>query len=480
VQWAFDTYATGDYTLVQLTEQLDAMGLTSIPTATRAAKPLSRSTVNRMLRNPYYIGVVTYQGVQYEGRHPHLIDKPTWYRVQAILDAHLAGEKRRKYPHYLKGSLFCSACGSRLCFDRKVNRHGSEYEYFFCVGRHQKRTGCVRRYMSVQELEERVEEKWRGVRLAKPYADALETILRQELQQQRETNEHARVVARRKLLSLHNQQDKLMSAHYEGAVPLDVLRREQQRLSKAIHHAEAQLLAAQVSDEQVERPLGLCMEFAKQCDDVYATAPPQLRRQMNQAMFERFLVEEDGDLVGELAGPFKVLLNHRLLTDGQMTIEQTDAALRPGGVTYHRASDWADGFPAWLASTRRRRLARLYLCQGSKENHLAEGVGFEPTEGCPSHALQACRFVRSRIPPEPGDRRGRRRPARSTRQATRRHPSASAESCFLPDLTRFTGARRAGPGAARAGRPPRYRLRHRSVTTTQQTWDTAHARNAGR
>ena len=37
-------------------------------------------------------------------------------------------------------------------------------------------------------------------------------------------------------------------------------------------------------------------------------------------------------------------------------------------------------------------------------------------------------------------------------QATRRHSSASAESCFLPDLTRFTGARRAGPGTGeRAG-----------------------------
>ena len=45
-----------------------------------------------------------------------------------------------------------------------------------------------------------------------------------------------------------------------------------------------------------------------------------------------------------------------------------------------------------------------------------------------------------------------KRPARSTHQATRRHPGASAESCFLPDLTRFTGARRAGPDVARAGR----------------------------
>ena len=29
----------------------------------------------------------------------------------------------------------------------------------------------------------------------------------------------------------------------------------------------------------------------------------------------------------------------------------------------------------------------------------AEGVGFEPTVGCPTHAFQACRFGRSRIPP---------------------------------------------------------------------------------
>ena len=48
---------------------------------------------------------------------------------------------------------------------------------------------------------------------------------------------------------------------------------------------------------------------------------------------------------------------------------------------------------------------------------MAEGVGFEPTVSCPTHALQACRFVRSRIPPdtaalgETGCRRGSSRVA---------------------------------------------------------------------
>jgi hypothetical protein len=41
-------------------------------------------------------------------------------------------------------------------------------------------------------------------------------------------------------------------------------------------------------------------------------------------------------------------------------------------------------------ASRRQRLTRQAV---------AEGVGFEPTVSCPTHALQACRFVRSRTPP---------------------------------------------------------------------------------
>ena len=36
---------------------------------------------------------------------------------------------------------------------------------------------------------------------------------------------------------------------------------------------------------------------------------------------------------------------------------------------------------------------------------MAEGVGFEPTVGCPTHAFQACRFGRSRTPPGSADAR---------------------------------------------------------------------------
>src|SRR5919201_374218 len=53
----------------------------------------------------------------------------------------------------------------------------------------------------------------------------------------------------------------------------------------------------------------------------------------------------------------------------------------------------------------RQALARRAAPQ-SETIRTAEGVGFEPTVGCPTHAFQACRFGRSRTPP--GSRSGYR------------------------------------------------------------------------
>src|SRR5207253_6758208 len=58
--------------------------------------------------------------------------------------------------------------------------------------------------------------------------------------------------------------------------------------------------------------------------------------------------------------------------------------------------------PSVAAAGPKQQEAGHVAVPGFRPEHsgwLAEGVGFEPTVGCPTHALQACRFGRSRIPP---------------------------------------------------------------------------------
>jgi hypothetical protein len=54
------------------------------------------SHLHRLLRHPYYVGIVLYQGVLYEGKHERLVEPETWQRVQELLIAkHLTGEPPR-------------------------------------------------------------------------------------------------------------------------------------------------------------------------------------------------------------------------------------------------------------------------------------------------------------------------------------------------------------------------------------------------
>jgi len=41
-----------------------------------------------MLRDPYYVGIVTFRGVQYEGSHPKLVTPELFEQVQQVLTAH--------------------------------------------------------------------------------------------------------------------------------------------------------------------------------------------------------------------------------------------------------------------------------------------------------------------------------------------------------------------------------------------------------
>ena len=108
VKWAFEAYATGNYSTAMLREALIDRGLTTPPTPKRPARPPALSTVQKMLSNPYYKGSVSFRGATYDGIHEPLVGPEVWYRVQAVLGAkQVSGEKPK--PTITTSKAPCSA-----------------------------------------------------------------------------------------------------------------------------------------------------------------------------------------------------------------------------------------------------------------------------------------------------------------------------------------------------------------------------------
>src|SRR5690606_33688626 len=129
----------------------------TVPTARMSELPIQKRQLDNILNNPYYTGVVVYQGVEYPGDHPPLIDKATFEKVQSILHGKLKGERSRKHHHYLKSTVYCEHCTSRLIVHTaRSSSDDAIYEYFFCAGRLAKRTDCNFRSIQFDVLEEKI------------------------------------------------------------------------------------------------------------------------------------------------------------------------------------------------------------------------------------------------------------------------------------------------------------------------------------
>lgn len=163
---AFRLYATGLYTLGTLTDELNHLGLRMPETKNLPERSVQIQHVHRILRNPYYTGVVTYNGVAYPGEHDPLVDEPTFELVQVILTGrNLNKDKSKKRPHPLKGNLYCGRCGRRLGITAPTNRYGVTYDYFYCLGRQKDRASCDQPYVSVADVETAVADYFRRVRM---------------------------------------------------------------------------------------------------------------------------------------------------------------------------------------------------------------------------------------------------------------------------------------------------------------------------
>jgi DNA invertase Pin-like site-specific DNA recombinase len=97
-------------------------------------RPLGRShLVNTILRNKFYIGINTWNGVEYPGAHETFISDKLFYDVQDKIKRKEAPQYHRHYPD-LKDIFYCSICGGRATWEfHRTHWYGHcNYKYYNC------------------------------------------------------------------------------------------------------------------------------------------------------------------------------------------------------------------------------------------------------------------------------------------------------------------------------------------------------------
>ena len=297
IRLAFTEYATGNWTVRQLADHLNTLGLTIPPTPRRPAKSITATRLHEILRHPYYKGIVTFQGVEYPGKHEPLVDSQTWQTVQAILASRRYGERQRIHNHFLKSTVVCGQCGARLSVQNAKNSKGTIYPYFVCA-RRCRLHDCAFTAVLIDVVEDRIVELYRAIELSAEDRTQIEHYLHDELAQIEGDKAKAVRSLTTRRTNIEDRRRRLLHAHYEGAVPLDLLKEEQAELSTELNQIERQLAAYQADAAEVRQYLTQALDLLEDCHRLYTAAPAHLKKLLNQVFFDRVLVnplvDEDG------------------------------------------------------------------------------------------------------------------------------------------------------------------------------------------
>jgi site-specific DNA recombinase len=292
VKLAFELFASGEYSITTITALISDLGLRTRGTPKRPSAPLSRSMVHRMLRDDYYIGVVTRQGVKREGRHEAIINPAVFEQVQAILTAHKAsGDRSHKHTHYLTRSVYCGTCRKRLGYGRHRG-NGGVYEYFSCLSRMSKGGRCHAPYFRVPAVERAIERKYKTLLLKPAEQDAIRQVLRAHVQANAEVARKEASRHTRRLRELTDEQQKLVQLFYKGKVSEEVLEAEQARIQDERAAAQRWTAAADREVEDVDQALNDALALIDLGTTPYLNGTPTERRLINLAVYVMLLISD--------------------------------------------------------------------------------------------------------------------------------------------------------------------------------------------
>lgn len=264
----------------------------------RLCPSIPESSFFDMLRNPFYAGIIRVPAYkddpeQYvEGKHEALIDKPTFDKVQAVIDgkkksAPKLAQKKINPDLYLRKFLVCPVCGHPLTGATSTG-NGGQYTYYFCNHDH-------------KHLNKRAEEVNDGfvkyVSALKPNKAVLalynEILLDIRGDKVRENKAKANKLES-ELNSIQERADRVKDLFYDGQITKAEKEQTMERYNRQISDLKERICALRMSkDMKVQDKLDYSINIIGNLGDFFKSAKPEVKVLLLGSIFPQ-KIEFDG------------------------------------------------------------------------------------------------------------------------------------------------------------------------------------------
>ncbi len=185
IKRAFDLFLTGSVSASRLTDILsENWGVKTKIRKRSGGKPLAKSGVHNMLRNPFYAGMIRWGDNLYKGNHNAMISYDQHLTIMKRLSrADTSRPSTNKVVFALRGILHCGECGCLITAERKskklVSGGYNTYVYYHCTNKKANRNCSQRLSVKEEDLEQQVVDEISKYTIHPEFAEWALTTLRE-------------------------------------------------------------------------------------------------------------------------------------------------------------------------------------------------------------------------------------------------------------------------------------------------------------
>ena len=205
VRRLFELYATGEHNLNSLANWARENNLRG-----NLGQELRVSTVHKILRNIFYIGLMRYTGEIFEGTHEPLVAKKLFDQVQEVLDSRGKGRKKKRHMFAFSNFLTCATCGCAITAEVQKG-----HTYYRCT---KKKQVCAERYVREELLTEQIQNFLQKVSLSSQDTQKVLAALESEEVQAKTQAQVEAENLKAELATLDNQLEKLLNLYLADAL----------------------------------------------------------------------------------------------------------------------------------------------------------------------------------------------------------------------------------------------------------------------
>ncbi len=283
VKEGFELYLTGEYSVDAIKDILNEKGLRS-----KNGKKLQRSVFAAMLKNPFYTGIMKWNGQEKIGKHEPIITLTQHQRIQDIIASHnMHACRKRKHLFLLTGFIYCNACGLRYTADKNKAK---KKEYYHCANRHiHSNRG---QNIPVNDLEKQIEEQFKKLQFSDEFINGVMIKLRKLYYEEQEKLDSQKSILSNKKKAVESKRDIAEEKLLSGTISDDDFIRLSNQFKLELKEIQNQVFKLEGKRDYDVNTIQEILKLCRNIYEGYKDASYELKRNYLGLFWDKFMIQD--------------------------------------------------------------------------------------------------------------------------------------------------------------------------------------------